>query len=297
MNIAQAQFVPIVAVPTATQTQGQSAPGTLLPAPETEGSLDAMAELYAVMADNRRASRANSFSDVATRREKIRFARQKLREALKKAEEEKDQGGMFGSLGKKLGTVGKIAAIAGAVALVVGTGGAGLAGVLAISAVCLSGAAFAQSETRFLQKLGMDDNAAMYTELGLVGASALCSGGAGLAALGASSASTAATAAETATELEKGAHLVGAAASITSGASGSASAYASWRAGECAANAEDHMTDAAAEQATEERLERLLMQLIDQIADTEKSDERTLGQLRGAIEAKGTALLIASRRA
>src|SRR5690606_37196157 len=133
--------------------------------------------------DGRRAARANAFADASGKREAMRRAREAMLEAIKKAEEEKEDGGMFGAIGDKLGTAGKIAAIAGAVALVVGTGGAGLAGVLAISAVALSSAALAQSECQVLQKRGVDDKTAMYTELSLIGASALCSGGAGVAAI------------------------------------------------------------------------------------------------------------------
>lgn len=267
---------------------------SLLPEPAASVTMDSMSELYAVMSEQRRVSTEGGKGNAEALLESKKMMRARALEQVKKAEDDEEKGGMFGKLGKTLGTVGKIAAIVGAAALVVATGGAGLVGVLAISAVVLSSAAFAQSETRFLQHLGMDDKAAGYTELGLMGASAACSGGAGIAAATGAGASAAGAASEAATTFEKGALLVGAGASIVAGTCTSASAYAGWQKGEYEADAQQHMASAALANAKAAMLERTLTALIDQIEDSDKSDQRTLGHVRSAMEAKGAAVLMAS---
>lgn len=292
MNAIQLNVVATVSAASATPLAAPAAgTASLLPEPSVDTNLDAMSALYALMSEQRRVNADKSKGDAEGLLEKKKFFRERAIEALKKAEEELEDGGVFGDIGKKLGTVGKIAAIAGAAALIVGTAGTG-AVALAIAAAVLSTAAFAQSETRYLQELGVDDKTAMYMELGMVAGSALCSGGAGLAAVANAGSSTATTV----TAFEKGAKIVGAAATITSGATGAAGAYAGWQQGVHEANAEEHLADAAGERASQDRMQRLLLRLIDEIEDSEKRDERTLGHLRGAIEAKGVALVMASTR-
>jgi hypothetical protein len=280
-----------------TSSSGAAAPDanpSLLPEPSESVQLDAMSELYAAMAAMRRSNAAQGKGNAEGRLEQKKLHRQQAIEALKKAEEDQDSAGLLGGVANKLGTAGKIAAVAGAVAMVVGTGGAGIA-VVAAAGVLLSGAAFVQSETKFLQELGMDNETAMYTELGMLGAGALCSGGAGVAAA-CEIGTAASTAAATAPAFEKGALVVGAAASVVAGVTGTVSAYAGWRAGEHQADAEEHMSDAAAEQAKAAQVQRLLLQLIDAMEQSEESDQRTLGHLRGAIDAKGSTPMMASAR-
>lgn len=266
---------------------------SLLPAPEPSADYDALGEMYALMAQNRRLGMRQAVHDVKGNRIQQDAIRYQAREALERAREEQEDAGVFGKLGSKLGTVGQIAAVVGAAALIVGTGGAAAPVViLAIAGAAMSTAAFVQSETQFMQEMGMDDKTAFWVQIGLAGGGAVCSGGAGIAAAG----GTAASAAQAATTIQKASRVVGAAASIVHGVAGGTSAYANLRAGLCEADAQDHLADAAKERAAEARLERMLKQLLIALEDSEKSDERALGHLRGAIEAKGAALVMASAR-
>jgi hypothetical protein len=285
--------VPTVLSNAVVPTPAASDSARLLPEPAAVPELDALGEMYALMAHNRRLGVRQAANDIEGNKVKQEAVRYQARKALAAALEEQKDAGMFGELGGKLGTVGKVAAVVGAVALVVGTGGAAApVVVLAIAGATLSTAAVVQSETRFLQKCGVDDKTAFWLELGFAGGGAICSGGAGaLAACG-----TAANAAQTATSLQKGAQMVGAGAALVGGAAGTASAYAGLRAGLCNADAEEHLADAAKERAAEERLERMVKHLLAALTDSEKSDERALGHLRGAIEAKSSALVLASAR-
>jgi hypothetical protein len=279
-------IAPIPEQPATPQSQGPSS--SLLPDPSAS-DLDAMSQLFALISDQRRDNLERGKGDVEALRDRKRDLQERMMTALKKAEADEDDAGVFGAFSGKFGTAAQIAAIAGAVALTVGTGG--VVGALAIAGAALSAAAFTQSETRVLQRLGMDDETAGYVEIGLMAGGAACSGGSGAASLcGAGGAAAAAT------TVEKAAQIVGAAASIVAGASSATAAYTGWRAGEAEADALEHGADASDESAKQARLERMLLQLIDEIEDSERSDERTLGHLRGAIEAKGGALLMASAR-
>src|SRR5688572_21762772 len=146
-----------------------SAPASsLLPAPEPSHSLDAMSELYALMSLNRSVGDQKAKGDAEGMLDRKKMLRAKALAELEKADEEKDKGGVFGKLGGKCSKIAQIAAIAGAVALAVGTGGVGAVGALAIAGAVMSSAAFAQSETHYMEKwFGADAKTASYITIGL----------------------------------------------------------------------------------------------------------------------------------
>ncbi|CAN5677841.1 hypothetical protein BH09MYX1_BH09MYX1_61150 [soil metagenome] len=157
---------------------GPSVPGTgsLLPAPSADAMPgDAMSMLYQLMQKNRETSMDAGKQQVESRKQdkEIQIAAQAA--ALAQAEDDKASAEKWGILGK----VASVIAIA--VSTVASVCSCGAASGLLIAATVLSVMAFAEGELHALGKLtGNEENSKWFT-LGLGVASAVCSGGAGIA--------------------------------------------------------------------------------------------------------------------
>lgn len=284
--------IPVTQVTPAASTRGASTPtalDSLLPAPEPQTNTDALSELYALMSDARRTGFDASRGNAEGLRARKQVARDRALRELRHAEEKARDAGNFLGIGGDLGEIAKIAAVVAAVGFAVSTGGAGVVGVLAVSGAILSSAAMVLEKTEWLEDAGLDPKTATYVEIGLWVGGAACTGGAGIASLGGSAAATA-------SQLQKVGSFLGSAGTIISGASATGAGYAKWQQGECEGEAADLMADATADRAKAERADRMLGFLLDAIAASDKSDQRALGHVRSAIEAKDGALLMASRR-
>ncbi len=253
-------------------------PGSLMPVP-TALPTDDLSALFAIMAKNRQLGMQHSVKDIRNTQAARRRAFQRAKAALAKALKAKKKGGFWRKLAGKCLKIAKIAVVAAAIATAVGTGGAAAPVViLAWSAAGMSTAAFIQGETHYLQKMGMSDKAAGWTEFGLtVGA-----GAAGGVATFCSESSLA-------TGFSK-------AAEATALGAGVAGGVATWQASKYEAEELDHRADAVAAKGAEQMLERMIAMMLSDLEHSEKSDERTLDHLKGAIEAKGEALVLAGKK-
>ncbi len=262
---------------------------TLLPQPSVEG--DPMAALYTLLSQNRTASLKQGIGDLHRSRKLKKQELDRAKAALREAAKAQKKGGFFSRLAKKCAGIAKYAAVAASVALAVGTAGAGTPiAILAISGAAMSTAAVVQSETQILQKMGMSDDWANGFQTGLMIGGAACGLATGAALLCGAGGQVAAS------SLQVAAQKLGSAAAGVQGLSTAAGGYAGWQAGEANADATKQFAEVAKARAAEERLERMVMQILSDIEASEKADQRTLGHLRGAIEARDNTLSICSTK-
>lgn len=306
-------------VPTRAATGGAGA-ATLLPegAPLSGVTLnDAMSALYVMMSQQRqlgmqsgknRVDENKKLRDAALSDERAALERQKANEA--------DSGrGFFGSIGHLLGdvaddvvhlrvdravtdavhdtedavnspafwsdlekgalAVAKVAAIVGSVAVTAATLGAG-APAIAVVALALSVGGEVVTETRVF-----GDDASKWVGLGLEAAGAALSFGGTLVTSGASVATRALT-------------TVGAVATTTSGAADVVAGGAHIRNGDFAANAQEASADAEAARHRSERMDELTKWVVDELKDDDKSQERALQTLQGAMQTNNQTAVIAA---
>jgi hypothetical protein len=171
--------------------------------------------------------------------------------------------------------VAKVAAVVGSVALTAGSLGAG-APAIALAALALSVGGAVVSDTR-----AFGDKATLWVGVGLEAAGAALSLGGTLAASGASAASRALTA-------------VGTVATATSGAARVVAGGAHIRNGEFAANAQDAAADAQQAKDRSQRMDQLTKWVIDELKDDDKSHQRALQTLQGAMQTNNQTAVIAS---
>lgn len=183
--------------------------------------------------------------------------------------------------------VAKVAAIVGsAVGTIATFGAAGPVMVAVVIGVALSGAAMAQDELHFLEKLGVDKDVARWTSFGASIAGSVIMGGAGASAMLAGNAGKLATAA----------HAIQTASSVVSAGAQGVAAAAHVECGEHAALAEEAQADRTQAQHTRARLERAIAQLIETVKDAHKSAERKTQALMGALQTHNDTLVLSSAR-
>lgn len=254
------------------------ADASLLPAPQDLPG-DPLMALLALQSKSRQLQLDSGMKDIQNNKRLKAKAYKEFKTALKKAQEAKKKGGFWKKTARFCKKVGKYGAVVAAVAVVAGTGGVGTPAVLAIAGVALSSASLAQGETQFLQKMGMSDEMAAYTEIGLGVGGAVCTGGA-------SAMSGGSTAIEA---VEQG-------VAVTSGAADVAGGVATIKAGRYEGEARDREADALSARLDQQQLLRMFDQILDQLESGEQSEERAIGSLRGAIETRGATPLIVARR-
>lgn len=250
----------------------------LLPTP-TSTETDQLSELFALMAKSRQLGLRQSVQDVENTNGARKRAWQHAKAEMLRAHAERKESDFFHDLAGTCLRVAKVAAVVAAVAAAVGSGGAAAPVVaLAWAGAGMSTAAFIQGETGYLQKLGMSDREAGWTELGLGLGGGAATGGALMIEPGIS------------------AHWISQGSLACAGVAGSAGGAAHWRASTHEANSQTHEARAASAAASEDRLERLLRTVLADIEAAEKSEDRTLNHLREAIGSKSETLVVAARR-
>lgn len=169
----------------------------------------------------------------------------------------------------------KVAAIVGSVAVTAATLGAGAPGI-ALAALALSVGGEVVSETRVF-----GDGASKWVGLGMEVAGAALSFGGTLATSGASATTRALS-------------TVGAVATTTSGAADVVAGGAHVRNGDFAASAQEASADAEAARQRSERMDELTKWVVDQLKDDDKSHERALQTLQGAMQTNNQTAVIAA---
>ena len=216
---------------------------------------DGLMALFAYQSANRAINIKSASKQTANNQELRKQALQKLRKAIADAARARHKGGFWNKVANVASTVAKLAAVAGCVAAVVTTGGA----AAPVVALALSSGAFLQGETHILQKLGMSDQAANWTALGM----SVVGGGVG------------------------GASAMGVGQGVSMAAQGAATAtagVATIQAGEAEAKAQSKMADAEAAKVDAARMQRLQQVLLQALKDEDESSERVLSSIRGSLD-------------
>ncbi len=251
---------------------------SLLPEPSGAGA-DGLEALFAIMAKDRQTGLRHSVREVQSNKVTQHKARERALAEMAAALRDHSESGFWHDLAGKCLKLAKVAVVAAAVAAAVGSGGAATpVVVLAWSGAVMSSAAFLQGETHYLQKLGLNDKQAQWAEIGMTVAGA---GATGCAMFGDPS-------------IAANGYFV--AASAAGGAATAAGGVATIKAAKYDERAQKHQARATGAMAEKERLEGMLRQILADLAHAEKSEERTLDSLRGAISAKGDAIALAARR-
>jgi len=278
--------------PGVVQTSGaQGTSGaSLLPSPAVPAGLDSMSEIYALLSKSRQLGLRQSTKDLRSTQAARKAERQRAMAALRRAHAAKRKGGWFKRLAKKALKVAKIAAVVASVAMAVGTAGAATPiAVLAIAGATMSATAYVQSETKFLQHLGVSDRWASRIELGLAVGGAVCSIGAGVGALATQSESGASAVAIVGRKVSAGAAAAG-------GLSTAGAGLATWKAAEEEARAENEQANVVAARGEEAAFDRMILQILGEIEAAQEDDERVLGHLRSAIEIRDQTLSLSSMK-
>lgn len=270
-----------VAAGSSLQLAGES---TLLPPPE-DMSGDPLMALLLLQRHTQKLDTDAGIKDVLNNQRLRKEAWKEYKSAMRKAQQAKKKGGFWRKAAKLCNKLGKYGAVVAAVAIAVGTGGVGAPASLAIVGAVMSSASLVQSETQFLQKMGMSDSLASKVEVGLSVGGAVCSGGA--AALGGlSSVNQASEAVEV---VQKGAAVTSGAASLTGG-------VATIQAGRHEGEEREHRADALTQRLEEQRLQRLFSQTLELLQGDQDSDKRAVEALHGAIEARDSTREFIARR-
>ena len=144
----------------------------------TSGALSPELLLLALTAETNSTQTSTAKQSVEDAHARLQELRDEIAEAMERAREAQDDAGLWGDISSFLGD--DVATIAGAIAaaaLVVGTGGAGLAGVLALAAVGFTVGA------KVGEELGLDPNVVMAMQLLGAAAGALAGNGASVGQL------------------------------------------------------------------------------------------------------------------
>ncbi len=182
--------------------------------------------------------------------------------------------------------VAKVAAVAASAAGTVATfGAAGPVLVAVVIAVSLSAASVVQDETRVLQKLGVDENAAHWASFGCAVAGAIITGGAGTA-----------SAAGQASQFSNGMRGFSLASGALGGGATMTAGGAHIERGRHAALAEDAVADRREAIHANARMVRQLDALVEAFTESDKSVSRTLESLQGVVHAQGQALVLSTAR-
>ncbi len=216
---------------------------------------DGLMALFAFQSADRAINIKSASKQTANNHQLRKQALEKLRKAIAEAAEAKKRGGFWSNVASVASTVGKLAAVAGCVAAVVASGGA----AAPVVALALSSGAFLQGETQIMQKLGMSDEAANWTTLGM----SLAGGGVA------------------------GATTMGVGQGVAMAAQGTATAtagVATIQAGEANAHAQQKMADAEAAKVDAARMQRLQQVLLQALKDEDEGSERVLGSIRGSLD-------------
>ncbi len=270
---------------------------SLLPPPQ-EMPADPLMALFALQSKSQLLDVQSGIKDVQTNRKHREKAWKEMKAALAKARRARKKGGRWKTVAKLCSKLGKYGSVVAAIAIAVGTGGVGTPFALAIAGAALSSASLLQSETQFLQRMGMDDSMAGKFEFGLGVGGAVCTGGAGMAASAsaAQQASEAAAATDKMDKLVRTTETVQRAATATAGAATAAGGIASFQANQYDADATDHETDALRQRIEDQRLQRMFSEILEQIEEAQESEQRTMASLRGAIDTRDTTPLTIARR-
>lgn len=183
--------------------------------------------------------------------------------------------------------VGEAAAAVGAAAVTAVTLGAGgplLA--LVIIGIAMSATSMVESETHFMEKMGVNANVAAGISIGLAVGGAALTAGAGMAS------STTAVASSTAGLASR----IGTAAAVTSGALQMTGGGAHIQTGMFQAEAKDAQGDVQAARYAIARSQRVQQMLIEGLVENAKSSQRTLVTLQGAITTQAQTVAIATMR-
>lgn len=280
----QVSRIATAAAPTPQTHANRGATSSVLPPPEMS---DPMAALYAVMLRQRQQTRQGSISQLRgaqhTRRRMIKLRKDEIARAARAAR----KGKFWKKLAKTCFKLAKYAAVAGSIALAVGTAGAATpVAILAISGAAMSTAAFVQSETNYLQKMGVSDKWANRIELGLYIGSAACAAGGGVTQLFMGGAS----------KMSVGCAIAGSSAGGASGLAAAGGGLATWQAGEADADGMDHVAEAVRLQAEDARMQRLLQAILEDIEASEESDQKTMEDVSSTMIGRGEALTMISAR-
>lgn len=323
--------VQVYACVTVTLTAGGTA--SLLPespgAPQAADLDCAMGQLYELMAAQRSVHDAAATHSIDCREKEAKAALQREFDALQRAEAHEPESGrgFFSCIGKIVGdvaddlvhlrvsgavehlkanaeeawnsprfwaelergaiVVAKVAAIVGsAVGTIATLGAAGPLLVAVVIGVALSGAAMVQDETHVLQKLGVSDDVAKWASIGCSIAGSVIVGGAGASAMLANAASKAATIG----------HAIQVTSSLVGASAQTVAAGAHVRSGDHAALAEEAQADRVEQQHVRSRLERMIRELVDCVKETDKSSQRSIEALQGAMHIHNQTLVLSTAK-
>jgi hypothetical protein len=158
--------------------------GSLLPSPNVTALVgrDPLSMLYLLEQQDQSLSLDEGTKRIgALQAERNRALDQEL-QAIAQEAEAAEHKSFWDDLGSILGEVAKVAGIIASAAAVVCSGGAAAPLAVALVGAALSGASFAEGESHFLEKMGVDGQVAGWIDLGLSVAGAACSFGASVAA-------------------------------------------------------------------------------------------------------------------
>ncbi len=297
MNVGFYSVAHVQAQPAAGPAGTTCADPSLLPAPQ-EMPADPLMALFALQSKSQLLDVQSGIKDVQTNRKLREKAWKEMKAALAKARRARKKGGRWKTVAKLCSKLGKYGSVVAAIAIAVGTGGVGTPFALAIAGAALSSASLLQSETQFLQRMGMDDSMAAKFEFGLALGGAACTAGAGVAASASAAQQTseAAAATDKMDKFVRTTQTVQRAAMATTGAATAVGGVASFQAKQYDADATDHETDALRQHIEDQRLLRLFSEILEQIEEAQESEQRTMASLRGAIDARDTTPLTIARR-
>lgn len=269
--------------------------GSLLPVPLDVGG-DAMMALMVLMSKGREVGKQVAQARVSSNNRERKEAIARELQAYQEAARARESGGFWGKVKSTCSTLCKVAAVVGAAAAAVSTAGTGAPFALALAGAALSAGGFALGETKVLQEMGLSDSQAAWVEFGVSLGGAACTLGSSLAAgaVASKAGDAAAKAGDGGDKVFKALKVTQLGAGVVQGTAGIAGGVATIKAGDYEADATDHLADALAQQLAREKLERMLRQLLGELEQDDKSAERAIGSLRGAIETRGNTLMAAS---
>ncbi|MCC6213325.1 MAG: hypothetical protein IT376_00515 [Polyangiaceae bacterium] len=269
-----------VEVPGAGAAAGAGAPAALALPPPVQTTGDPMAALVELESLGRSTSLRNAVRELGACRTARKDAWARARASLAKATRRRRKKGFWRKLAKTCKTVAKVATVVACV----GLAATGIGAPLAIGAAVLSAAALAQSECKWMQRLGMSDETARWATVGLQVGAVAC-GGVGLA--GASGAAGAITL------LGQGAVAGG---TVVQGAAHVGEGVASVEEARHERVASHHDARAVGHRLAADDLESEIDDVIERVETTEGEHQRFLERLISAHQTRNAALESAAWR-
>jgi hypothetical protein len=258
----------------------------LLPPPRDK-KLDALSQLYVLMATDSRLDSSSLMDDIsAANKERERALSERI-EQLQKAAEEREDGGFWGDLLGVLGPVAEVAGVIASAALVVATCGAGLPFVLAVSGLVLSSAAMTQRHTDYLGAMGCSQETSKWLTISMTIGGGLASGGAALAHGLAAGGSAVSTTQEVAAGTGYVAGAVGGVAAAGAGVATIGQADAERDAQRLQARA----TDALGRMQTQQQL---MLALIDQLQEVKERETKNTKRITAMAALEDATMLAAA---